>query len=878
MKAFYTLILVLLVGTAYGQSNLPACQGNDIARWSNCLGTSTWPNGDKYVGEFKNGKKHGQGTYSYTNGDKYVGEFKEDQPYGQGTNFLLAENQFKGDKYIGEVKGWKYSGQGTYIWKNGNKYIGEFEENSPNGQGIYTGINGDKYVGEFKRWQKSGQGTFTFADGRFWLGEWAEDKANGRLIQYSANGKIEISGIYKDNVLVTSQFIDPNSFNQITQNKAAITERQNTLPDCQGRDTTKWDNCFGSWIATNGDKYDGEFKDGKRNGQGTYTHSNGNYYVGEFKDYKPNGNGIIFNTDGSIQESGIYSDGKLITSKYINPDIFIRTTRKKSIPTFTDNLPQESDRAKIQVEQDRLQLTEERRRLDEEKRQQERQVIEKKSLESEKQKKLSSYNTKLKDVFTGKVRFDCIITCSFKFGYNRGQLKSYYDSKNWALLGEKIYDLQQQSDLSYYYLAKASEGLGYPEAALIYYNLALHDTNKCKGLLNVCDGFNFPNDINLMVAVIQNSNTPEKKRLQEKPSEVIKQTAAKSISNLSLKVSASDPDLNGIVTISIQTNTDTSSLKINGDELGGKTDGSYVVKRVARVGQETSFVLTATDIYGNTDSKSIAVVRKAVDSKAVFGQLNAANVKQQPARDAVAIIIGIEKYKRVAKADYANADAQDFYDYASRALGIKQENIKLLVDDGADDVEILGAFKNWLPLKVKKQKTDVYVFYSGHGLPSEDGKSLYLMPFSVDKNFIERTAINQQEIIAALQAAQPKSVTMFLDSCYSGQTRSGETLLASARPIAIKASETAYPPNFTVISASAPDQLSSSSPDLKHGIFSYYLMKGMEGDADLNKDGKITVTEMQEYLTDAVGRQAMDMNRKQQPQLFGDPDRVLIGN
>jgi hypothetical protein len=318
-------------------------------------------------------------------------------------------------------------------------------------------------------------------------------------------------------------------------------------------------------------------------------------------------------------------------------------------------------------------------------------------------------------------------------------------------------------------------------------------------------------------------------------------------------------------------------LKINGEELGGKVDGNYEVKKFARVGQETIFIISGVDINGNTDTKTITVTRQPVDSKAVFAQLNAANIKQQPFRDAVAIIIGIEKYKRVAKADFATADAQDFYDYASRALGIKQENIKLLVDDGADDVEILGAFKNWLPLKVKKQKTDVYVFYSGHGLPSDDGKSLYLMPFTVDKNFIERTAINQQEIIAALQAAQPNSVTMFIDSCYSGQTRSGETLLASARPIALKVSESAYPANFTVISASAPDQLSSSSPDLKHGIFSYYLMKGMEGDADLNKDGKITVAEMQDYLTDAVGRQAMGINRKQQPQLFGDPDRVLVG-
>jgi hypothetical protein len=367
----------------------------------------------------------------------------------------------------------------------------------------------------------------------------------------------------------------------------------------------------------------------------------------------------------------------------------------------------------------------------------------------------------------------------------------------------------------------------------------------------------------------------EERRLMDE--EKKRRETVKSSTKMDLNVTTTEPDANGLVVISIQTGVDTSSLKINGEELGSNVNGIYSIKKVARVGQETKFVLAATDVYGNTDSKTITVVRQAVDSKAVFSQLNAANVKQQPTRDAVAIIIGIEKYKRVAKADFANADAQVFYDYASRALGIKPENIKLLVDDGADDAEIYRAFQNWLPLKVKKGKTEVFVFFSGHGLPSQDGKSLYLLPWGVDKDFVEKTAINQQEIIASLQAVQPKSVTMFLDSCYSGQARGGETLLASARPIALKAEANAYPPNFTVISASAPDQLSSSSPDLKHGIFSYYLMKGMEGDADQNKDGKITVAEIQEYLTDMVGRQAMGMNRKQQPQLFGDADRVLVG-
>ncbi len=489
---------------------------------------------------------------------------------------------------------------------------------------------------------------------------------------------------------------------------------QSALPSCQGTAVGRWTNCIGGWANAGNEKYLGEWRDGRPNGEGTHTLANGEKYVGQWRDGKYFGQGSLYAANGTLISQGLWANNQLLRSGAAQPG---------SNP-MADAQRLENDRRTAQLEEDRQRLADERKKLD----------------------------------------------------ADRAQR------------------------------------------------------------------------------------------------ELAKQTA-----RLSIQATATLPDANGGVTISIQTNADTSSLKINGEEQGGKQDGNYVLKRVARVGQETKFTLTAKDIYGNTDTKTIAVSRQMADAKVVFAQLNAANVSPQPARDAVAIIIGIQDYKRVPRAEFASEDAQVFYDYASRALGIKPENIKLMVDDGADDLEIRRAFKSWLPQKVKKGKTDVYVFYSGHGLPSEDGKSLYFLPYGVDREFIDRTAINQHEIVANIQAAQPKSVTMFIDSCYSGQTRAGTTLLASARPIAIKAKETAYPAEFTVITASANDQISWSSPDLKHGIFSYYLMKAMEGDADANKDGRITAGELQEYLADMVGRQAMGMNRSQQPQLFGDANRVLMG-
>jgi hypothetical protein len=116
---------------------------------------------------------------------------------------------------------------------------------------------------------------------------------------------------------------------------------------------------------------------------------------------------------------------------------------------------------------------------------------------------------------------------------------------------------------------------------------------------------------------------------------------------------------------------------------------------------------------------------------------------------------------------------------------------------------------------------------------------------------------------------------MFVDSCYSGQIRTGETLLAS-RPVVLMVDESAYPANFSVITASRYDQVASSSKDLNHGIFSYYLMKGLEGDADDNKDGTITLSKLQNYLAERVPLFAMTMGLQQQPQLVGDGARVLV--
>ena len=98
-------------------------------------------------------------------------------------------------------------------------------------------------------------------------------------------------------------------------------------------------------------------------------------------------------------------------------------------------------------------------------------------------------------------------------------------------------------------------------------------------------------------------------------------------------------------------------------------------------------------------------------------------------------------------------------------------------------------------------------------------------------------------------------------------------MVASLRPVLITVKEQAIPENFTVLSAAQGNQTSQSLEEVKHGLFSYYMMLGMEGGADSNNDNKITARELHSFLIDKVERQSQF---RQTPELQGDKDRVLV--
>ena len=165
-------------------------------------------------------------------------------------------------------------------------------------------------------------------------------------------------------------------------------------------------------------------------------------------------------------------------------------------------------------------------------------------------------------------------------------------------------------------------------------------------------------------------------------------------------------------------------------------------------------------------------------------------------------------------------DAKFFYEYVRKGFGVSKSNIKLLIDEDADLVNSLGTLKKWLPGKVKPGQTELIVFFAGHGLASNDGKELYILPQDSDPDLLERTALSRTELFKEIINLNPMSVTMFMDTCYSGISRDEKMLLASARPIRIVANdEEGIPDSFTIFSASQLDQISRNKRGKTWNIF-----------------------------------------------------------
>jgi len=244
-----------------------------------------------------------------------------------------------------------------------------------------------------------------------------------------------------------------------------------------------------------------------------------------------------------------------------------------------------------------------------------------------------------------------------------------------------------------------------------------------------------------------------------------------------------------------------------------------------------------------------------------------------PRPDAIAVVIGIERYvgKGIPPVPYAQRDAAQMREHLEKLLGVPQDNIIYVENEGATQGAIKTALEGDLPSRVKAGVSDVYVYFAGHGAPDPASKTPYLVPTDGNPNFARQSCYSMASFYESLGNLGARSVTVMLDACFSGVAgRAGkaEGLLASARPLMIQLKDSPLPAGVTVLAAGTGEQVSLGLPKMKHGLFTYYLLKGLRGAG--SRDGHLTPGTLASYLERMVTPEARRQGLVQTPVVIGD--------
>ena len=250
-----------------------------------------------------------------------------------------------------------------------------------------------------------------------------------------------------------------------------------------------------------------------------------------------------------------------------------------------------------------------------------------------------------------------------------------------------------------------------------------------------------------------------------------------------------------------------------------------------------------------------------------------------------AVVIGISEYQdpRIPKIRYADRDAQSFYDWLISSEGGRyhKENVKLLINSNGSYKEIRGALFEWL--KQVLEEDIVTIYFAGHGSPdSPKSSNLFLYPHDVDYNNIATTGFPMWDIRTALERfIKAKKIIVIVDACHSGgvgqsfdiSRRDGRGIIVN--PISESLQNLSdVSDGVCILSASNEGQLSQEGEQWGdgHGVFTYYLLDGLKGKANLNKDEHVTLGELTSYVSEHVRRATKN---EQSPVVSGNYDPAL---
>ena len=302
----------------------------------------------------------------------------------------------------------------------------------------------------------------------------------------------------------------------------------------------------------------------------------------------------------------------------------------------------------------------------------------------------------------------------------------------------------------------------------------------------------------------------------------------------------------------------------------------YVVRALvagtvpSMIGQvQTAYLDKGKDTAQSQQAESMAAIFGGEELMIIDAEL-APPESRTPTKDhAYAVIFGVERYRDLPQVDYATRDAEMVKKYLVKTLGYREQNIVMLLNDRVTRSQIEARLEKWLPKQINNdQNSEVFVYYGGHGAPDPETHQSFLVPYDGDPAFLETTAYGLNRLYQVLKELPAKQVTVVLDSCFSGA--GGRSVIAKgARPMLITVdSPVVSSENLTVFTAAAGNQISSAYQEKRHGLFTYFFLKGLQGEADLNKDGAIGLREFDEYVRTQVQTVARRKNVDQTPQIL----------
>lgn len=221
-----------------------------------------------------------------------------------------------------------------------------------------------------------------------------------------------------------------------------------------------------------------------------------------------------------------------------------------------------------------------------------------------------------------------------------------------------------------------------------------------------------------------------------------------------------------------------------------------------------------------------------------------------------ALIISNENYDLADKVHFAIADGESFRNYCEKTLGIPKKNIMFISD--ASYFNMKGQIEIFVNLlKEYGSSARAIVYYSGHGIPNyATQEAFFLAKDGTPTNMQGVFSIN--DFYTDLSATGASRIDVFLDCCFSGNTKSGNSIV-SARGVGIKPREDAPLGNMVVLSACSGDETAFHYDEQHHGMFTYFLLKKLKETA-----GDVTMAELFEYVKTNVRRASLHNNKRYQ--------------